>query len=446
MLIDLLDEAGGTPDQIALVGDERAWTYAELDLLVTQRARALREERMREGQILPLPVDASVEAIVRLLALWRAGVTPAPLNSRLTKAERDAAALALGGQPSETQAVLWTSGTEGRPRGVAISFRNLAANARAAQERLALGPDDVWLASLSPAHVGGLALVTRALLLGGRLVAVGPFDAARTLELIEGSSLPGGADAPVTHMSIVPTQLLRLLDLRGDVPPPRTFRCALVGGARAPTALVRRALDAGWPLALTYGLTEATSQVATADPRLTARKPGTVGKPLEGLEVRIADDGEILVRGATVAVAYLGADDPAIVSGDGWLHTGDIGRLDEDGDLWVTGRRSDRIVTGGVTVDAAEVEEALRGHADVADACVVGLPDEEWGERVAAWVAPSRDGVLDLAELSSYLRGRLSGPKLPRVFHVAGALPQNANGKVDRAAVRAAVAEARART
>jgi O-succinylbenzoic acid--CoA ligase len=121
---------------------------------------------------------------------------------------------------------------------------------------------------------------------------------------------------------------------------------------------------------------------------------------------------------------------------DGWYHTGDLARLDDEGHLWITGRRIDRIVTGGVTVDAVEVEEALRAHPTVIDACVVGLADEEWGERIAAWVEPVV-GEFDVEAVSSDLRARLSAAKLPRVWYVADGLPRNANGKVDRAAVRA---------
>jgi O-succinylbenzoic acid--CoA ligase len=432
MIVDLLDDAAGAPDAVVLVTPERTWTHEQVDLAVSERADGLRAEGMRAGTIVPLTVDADIETVLRLLAVWRVGATPAPLNSKLTEAERSAASRALEGRRSDAQAMLWTSGTEGRPRGVAISYRNLAASALASRARLDLIPEDAWLASLSPAHIGGLALLTRALLVGSRLVVVGAFDAGRTLGLIN--------DGVVTHASLVPTQLLRLLDLSGGDPPPDTFRCALIGGAHAPDALVGRALDAGWPLALTYGMTEATSQVATAPPELTRRKPGTVGKPLDGIEVRIAADGEILVRGPTVAMGYVGTDVRDVVASDGWLHTGDIGRLDEEGDLWITGRRADRIVTGGVTVDAVEVEEALRAHPDVADVCVVGLPDAEWGERVAAWVVSERDGF-DASELGTFLRSRLSAPKLPRVLHVGGALPRNPNGKVDRVAVRSTLAK-----
>ena len=433
MVIDLLREARGLGDALALVGTHRSWTYAALDGDVAERAEELRAQGVEAGRIVPVPVAPTPEDIIHLLALWRVGVTPAPLSSKLTPSEREAAEAALVGEPSDAQAVLWTSGTAGRPRGVALTYENLAASATAARERLLLGPDDVWLASLSPAHVGGLALVTRALLLGSSLVAVGSFDAGRTLIHIDGD----GGYPPVTHLSVVPTQLLRLLELRGGRRPPSTFRCALVGGARAPSSLLRTALDAGWPLAVTYGLTEASSQVATAPPELTLRKPGTVGEPLDGIEVRVSEQEEILVRGATVASGYVGASDEPLVTTDGWLHTGDLGRVDDEGHLWITGRRSDRIVTGGVTVDAVEVEEAVRSYDTVTDVCVVGLPDPHWGERVAAWVVPADDGV-DADALRDYLRQRLSGPKLPRVFHVsAEGLPRNANGKVDRNAVRA---------
>jgi acyl-CoA synthetase (AMP-forming)/AMP-acid ligase II len=136
---------------------------------------------------------------------------------------------------------------------------------------------------------------------------------------------------------------------------------------------------------------------------------------------------------------YVGSG--SLVDAEGWHHTGDVGRLDADGDLWVIGRRIDRIVSGGVTVDAVEVEEALRSHPGVADACVVGVPDPTWGERVAAWIEPAGDTV-DLDDLDAFVRARLAAPKLPRHYHVERALPRNANGKVDRARVRDALRRA----
>jgi O-succinylbenzoic acid--CoA ligase len=226
----------------------------------------------------------------------------------------------------------------------------------------------------------------------------------------------------------VPVMLHRLLEGWGGGRPPASLRCLLIGGAGAEEALVERALALRFPLALTYGLTEATSQVATAPPELVRAKPGTVGAPLPGVDLRIAPGGEILVRGATVAPGQGGAD--------GWLHTGDLGRLDGDGHLWVTGRISNRIISGGVNVDPAEVEAVLRTHPGVRDVAVVGVPDPEWGERVvAALVVDGRPRVRE--ELDNLARLVLSPAKRPRDFREVGSLPRNPNGKVDRAEVRA---------
>jgi O-succinylbenzoic acid--CoA ligase len=437
-VVDLLRSTRADADAIALMGVDRAWTYRELDGAVDELAGKLGADGCRPHEVVPCLLHPDAPGVIELLALWRVGATPAPLNPRLTRPEHEAARAELRRAHAGAQAILWTSGTAGRPRGVAIGFDALRASATGAATRLGLGSRDVWLASLSPAHVGGLALVTRSLMLGCALVAVGPFEASRAWALLTGTGPAAGASASVTHLSVVPTQLLRLLDVSADAPPPSSFRCALVGGSETPSGLLARALSAGWPVALTYGLTEATSQVATASPEATRLKPGTVGQPLDGVEVRIASDEEILVRGTTLASGYVGGDGGSLLDGEGWHHTGDLGRLDDAGDLWVTGRRIDRIVSGGVTIDAVEVEEALRSHPSVADACVVGVPDAEWGEQVAAWLEPTADR-LDLDAVDAHLRTRLGAAKLPRSYQVGGGLPRNANGKVDRRAVRAAL-------
>ncbi len=150
--------------------------------------------------------------------------------------------------------------------------------------------------------------------------------------------------------------------------------------------------------------------------------------------MRIADDGEIRVRGATMAAGYVGGE-PLDLDGDGWLRTGDLGEVDGEGDLHVVGRRAERIVSGGVNVDPLEVEGALRDAPGVEDAAVVGLPDREWGERVAAAVVARRPGTPARDELDAYLRRRLSDPKRPRTLVFVDALPRNRTGKIDRKAV-----------
>ena len=433
----------GPDDEVLVHGQDRAWTRRALRGRVSSEAEKWKERGAEAGAVLPVVADSTVEDVVRILAAWSLGAIPAPLNARLTPRERASAeaVLSRGGasEPltSGAAAVLWTSGTSGRPRGVVLSAHALRSNADASRRRLGLVENDCWLASLSTAHVGGLALVVRALLLGSRLAAPGRLSHEDMLPWLTGDR---GAP-PVTHVSLVPTQLLRLLEAWGSGPPPDTLRCVLVGGAHAPRALVEEATARGWPVALTYGMTEMTSQVATAPPAEVRGDPTSVGRPLHGTELRITSDGEILVRGPTRALGYLGSADP-ITDDEGWYHTGDLGSVDARGHVRITGRRSDRIVSGGVTVDAVEVESVLGGHPAIREACVVGLPDAEWGERVAAavvWETAEPGPRPEPDALRAWCRERLSAAKVPRRWVVLDALPRNANGKVDRTGVRSAL-------
>jgi O-succinylbenzoic acid--CoA ligase len=324
--------------------------------------------------------------------------------------------------------LLWTSGTKGESRAVRIAHAHLMAVAGGSALRLDLAADDRWLAVLDPAHVGGLALLVRAAVVGFRLVTRERFDPAEMAGLLDAGA--------ITSASLVPTMLHRLLRERGDRLAPAHARCLLVGGDAVPRALLERALDLRYPLALTYGLTEASSQVCTAPPALVREKPGTVGWPLKGVELHVREStGEILVRGDTVAAGYVGVDG-GLTDRDGWLATGDVGHVDADGHLWVMGRLSDRIVTGGVNVDPAEVAARLALDSAVEEVVVVGLPDEEWGQVVAAVFVP-RGMAPDVEALKARWHAALSGPMKPRVVRAVDEIPRNANGKVDREAVRA---------
>jgi O-succinylbenzoic acid--CoA ligase len=265
--------------------------------------------------------------------------------------------------------------------------------------------------------VGGLAVLLRSAIAGTTVVLHPRFDAAAVVHALLRDR--------ITMVSLVPTMLARVLDRLDGRPP--ALRCVLVGGAGAPPHLLAAARAQGLPVAPTYGLTEAASQVATLAPGEPADEPGDVGAPLWPTEVRIADDGEILVRGPTVA--------PACVAADGWLHTGDAGRLSPGGRLVVRGRRDDVIVTGGENVDPAEVEAALARHPLVAEVAVAGRPDPEWGQAVVAWVVPRGGARLTLAELREACRPWLAPYKLPRRLILVDALPRTASGKVRRQAL-----------
>jgi O-succinylbenzoic acid--CoA ligase len=222
------------------------------------------------------------------------------------------------------------------------------------------------------------------------------------------------AIADATLASLVPTMLSRMLDA-GLAHPPR-LRAVLLGGAPSDPALLERARAAGVPVAQTYGLTEACSQVCTSAPG----EPETAGWPLPGIAVELAPDGEILVSGPTVA-------------GGGTLRTGDLGRLDERGRLTIVGRKSDTIVSGGENVAPTEVEAVLLAHPAVQDAGVFARPDTEWGEAIAARVVlrAGADGITP-EELRAFCRERLAGFKVPKAVELADALPRTASGKLIR--------------
>ncbi|MCW2958201.1 MAG: 2-succinylbenzoate--CoA ligase, partial [Solirubrobacterales bacterium] len=225
----------------------------------------------------------------------------------------------------------------------------------------------------------------------------------------------------VTLVSVVPTTLARLLDAGLSHPP--ALRCALVGGGPVAPELLRRATAAGVPVAQTYGLTEACSQVTTQRP---GDAEADAGAPLFCTRVRVAGDGEILVRGLTVAGA-----DP-----DAELATGDLGRLDDEGRLTVVGRKADTIITGGENVAPTEVEAVLEEHPAVAEAAVLGAPDAEWGEAVHARVVLRAGSEISEAQLQAHCAARLAAFKVPKAIRVVDTLPRTGSGKLQRSRLR----------
>lgn len=388
----------------------------------------------------------------------------------------------------EPLVIPFTSGTTGRPKGVVLTAGNVLASAGASAARLGVLPEDRWLLALSLGSMGGLAPVYRSVLYGTALVCQRGFDPQGVLRALSTHECTG--------VSLVPTMLGRVLDAleaetkggerngsgghddrkeereregehereggheRGRKREgtattrsegstdrfPAGVRCVLLGGAPASRHLIERCRAHGVPVHPTYGMTETASQVATARPAEAFSHLGTVGQPLMGVDVYAVEDGEsldpgtrgeLVVSGPVVTPGYYGntGETTAAVSEHGF-HTGDLGYVDDDGLVWVTGRLDDRIVTGGQTVDPEEVRGVLRDHPAVRDAAVVGLSDPEWGERIGALVVASEDDVEGLrAELEAHCRGSLAGYKLPRTMAFADALPRTESGTVDRGAV-----------
>lgn len=480
----LAHRARSTPGRFALRAGARRWTFAELDARVSAMAAWLQDCRLEDGARVAVLGRNSLAYAAVVHAVPRAGCVLVPLNARLTPEElawqltdvspavllydpdhapvAERAARAAGvpaallpdpdALPPRVEAprlfsleaphtVLYTSGTTGHPKGVVLTFGNHLWSALGSALNLGLTGDDVWLACLPFFHVGGLSILLRGVLYGIEVSVHASFD-----PLAVNADIDTGG---VTIVSVVATMLRRMLDARGDAPFPPSLRCLLTGGGPVPLDLLERCARVGAPVVQTYGLTEAASQVCTLAPEDALRRLGSAGKPLFPTEVRVVGEdgrqlppgvtGEIEIRGPTVMQGYLGrAEETARVLEGGWLRTGDLGYLDEEGYLYVVDRRSDLVVTGGENVAPAEVEGVLREHPSVAEAAVVGLPDPEWGERVAAAVE-LRPGMWTTPDaLVAFCRARLAGFKVPREVRIVAELPRNAAGKVVRRLVREA--------
>jgi O-succinylbenzoic acid--CoA ligase len=350
--------------------------------------------------------------------------------------------------PYAALTVVLTSGSSAAPKAVVLSNANHAASAAASRVRLGHGRRDVWLATLPLFHVGGLAILTRSALEGSEVALEPTFDLDRAVDAL--SRRPRRGAAP-TMVSLVPTMLARVLK-RMSQPASTALRGVLVGGAPLSPALGRRALDAGLPVAPTYGMTETCSQIATGVPGSDDAARGVAGRPLDGVKVGILEAdaegwGEICVRGATVMLGYLrpraereavydgtideDAIDRSRMHGD-WLRTRDRGRFDAAGNLEIAGRCDDVVITGGENVAPVEVEQTLEMHDGVAECLVFGESDDEWGQRVVALVVAAGNGTPSIDELGAWCRERIAAYKVPREFRFVKELPRTATGKVER--------------
>ncbi len=419
----------------ALITPAGVTTYAELAAGAARTARRLAALGVGEGERVATTLPPGLAFAELLHALPLLGASLVPLNTRLTAAERrwqledSGARLCVeeplgGGQadislrteidPDSEHSVIYTSGTTGRPAAVSLTHRNHTASALASAWNLGVDPDDRWLCVLPLFHVGGLAILLRSAIYGTTAVVHDGFDAERVADVF--------TRGEITVASLVPTMLRRLVDAGLEEAP--ALRAVLLGGGPVPRDLLEWSAKRGLPVLQTYGMTQTSSQIATLTAAEAVQLTGSAGRPLLGVELSISADGEILVRGPMVSP---GALDRA----DGWLHTGDRGRLDAEGYLWVEGRLKDVIVTGGENVACAEVERVLEEHPAVLEAAVAGTPDPEWGELVTAYLV--LDGAeLDEGSVIAHCRERLAGYKVPRVVNVVDALPRNAAGKLLR--------------
>ena len=483
----LTHRAAVTPDDLALIDTDTdtRWSYSGLDAAVDETAGRLAALGIESGDHVGMLMSTQLLSVCLIHAAQRLGLRLVPLNDRLTPSEladqidhSDLAVLVCGAdteqlaveaagptpvasvddpqweevesfrsvEPETIEPVDWefddpqlmvyTSGSTGNPKAVVLTMGNLLASAAASGFRLGIDPDDRWLLTLSLYHVGGIAPILRSTLYGTAVVLRSSFDPGSAADDIERYD--------VTVVSLVPTMLSEMLERRGTLSD--SLRAVLLGGAPAPDSLIERCRNYSIPVFPTYGMTETASQIATARPQQAFERAGTVGRPLMWTDLTIVDDegrpvepkerGEIVVAGPMVTAGYYGDVDANVDAFcEHGLRTGDIGYTTENGYLYVLNRLDDRIISGGENVDPGEVVEVLRSHPEIAEAAVVGIPDDKWGERVGALLVPASE-TLTKEAIDSYCRDRLAGYKLPRVIGFADALPRTASGTVKRPAVR----------
>ncbi|HMT05177.1 MAG TPA: o-succinylbenzoate--CoA ligase [Solirubrobacterales bacterium] len=434
----LAQRSQSCPDRIALIADGESMTYSQLEDESAQAARRLAAWGVRRGATVAMNMRPGRDKIILIHALMKTGAVLLPISPKLSSEERARAIESCGvsvdlddpGKLTQTEADLpllgehdmsdphcriLTSGSTGMPHTVSLSYGNHLFSAMGSAFNIGVDPSDRWLCALPTSHISGLSIVMRSVIYGTAMVLQDRFEPSAITQAIE--------EDGVTVISLVSTMLLRLLNDGVDLSAPRAI---LVGGGPVPQSALREALDRGARVIQTYGLTETCSQVTTLEVAEARRKVGSVGRPLLTSHLRI-QGGEILVQGPTVSAGALDAD--------GWLHTGDVGRIDEDGFLYVQGRTDEMIISGGENVIPGEVEDVLLQHPGILEAAVIGRPDPEWQQAVTAVVVTANDAQIGLDELRGHCEGKLAPYKIPKRIEVVGELPKTPSGKLHRAAL-----------
>lgn len=474
------ERAASAPSSPALRDDNVELDNRGLLDAVSRAAGALAEKGIGQGSVVGVLLPNRIELIVTLFAAWRIGAAVTPVNPVLGDAEAsfqlaDAGAAVVvtdvvgrdlgveavgldalsGGQPSVTTTpvndddlalLIYTSGTTGNPKGVMLSHANLDAMTASFGEWFELTAEDHSLLVLPLFHANGIVLGTlSALRPGGQVSITGRFSRDRFFADVE--------KYRPTYFSAVPAIYALLSNLPDDVTPDTSsLRFAVCGAAPMPAEAIER-FEQRFDIKIVegYGLSETTT-ASTINPLNGKRKPGTVGLPLPGQKVAVVDEegnevpqgerGEVVIAGPVVMQGYLGRDDEtAKTIRNGWLHTGDIGRFDEDGYLQIVDRIKDMIIRGGENVYPKEIENALYTHDDVREAAVVGKPDPVLGELPVAFVSLSEGSALTVADLHEVCEKTLAAYKRPSDITIVDEVPKNPVGKIDKPTLRTRVKE-----
>lgn len=479
MLNWLSKRAALSPNRMAVMSETGEWTFAQLEQRAQGLARRLKGYGIERGQYVAFLMQNGLHVVEVVHALQYAGTVTVPMNIRLTPreiawqlADSEAVLLVFDRVNAEKAAdiskelpesqmlsydalyelaeadesiethidlddvhtIIYTSGTTGNPKGVMLTYGNHWWSAIGSALNLGIHENDRWLTCVPMFHVSGLSILMRSVIYGVTAIIHETFDAEKANQAIN--------EHGVTIMSVVTAMLTKMVDTLGEKGYPDSFRCMLLGGGPAPQILLEKCRDLGIPVFQSFGMSETASQIVTLAPEDMLDRLGSAGKPLFPAELRIEKDGkttaagevgEIVVRGPNVTKGYLKREaETQKALRDGWLYSGDLGYVDEEGFLYVLDRRKDLIISGGENVYPAEIEAVLAAHPAIEDAGVIGMEDERWGQVPVACVKTKATQVFDEGEIVGFCRDRLAGYKVPSRVYQVDELPRNASRKLLR--------------
>jgi O-succinylbenzoic acid--CoA ligase len=494
-LIGLLSKHKGDPalqtisnDSAAIITYNSTLSYRQLNDNINSVAIYLSKSGISRGDNVAIISENSQEYVVVILALWKLGAVPVPLNLRLLPHElKELTSLAgcnlvLTGKLSEeivgsqlsgenisclsikdipiikatagkdlnsaglifdepdkfilnnTALIIYTSGSSGKPKGVRLSFNNLFQSAYNGDRYFQQKKDDRWLASLPFYHIGGFSVFARNFFYGTTLIIPQSLKTEDLRYAIENQN--------PTLISLVTTQLKRLMDA-GCIPNPQ-LRRVLLGGGFIDAELINEALGKGWNVSKSYGASETASFVTVLSPEEFKLKPGSAGKPIPPNQILILDDhykqmpegkvGQIAVSAQSVALGYLHDEDAQIKFSGNTFFSGDYGYLDKDGFLFVIARREDLIISGGEHIIPSEVETEILKYPGVKEVCVIGLEDKEWGYIPAAAIVSENE--ITIGELKNFLKDKMPSFKMPAKILMLDKLPKSELGKILRGKIK----------
>ena len=467
------------PDAVALRSDDVTLTYRELEMRIQFCVKMFALSGIVKGDRLAVIASNSVEYAITIFVACRIGAALVPISTRMNRdtqidciqrakcglllvdRQREQFAKESGfeyrlletieqkispdpianqdstishGIPLDLEtSIVFTSGSEGSPKGAVLTFGNHYYNALASNENIRLDRGDCWLAALPFYHVGGMAILFRTALAGCSAYITGAFDAEQINRLID--------DEKITHVSLVPTMLESLLSERNMKPFSDSLKVILLGGGPIPDSMIKTTRRLSLPVLTTYGMTEAASQICTMSPDDPKEKLSSSGRPLKHCEARIIGDdekavganveGDIAIRGRIVFKGYLEEESDGTFDSDGWFRTEDIGCFDEYGYLYVKDRKQDMFISGGENIYPSEIEKAALTFPGISDCAVIAVDDRKWGKRPVLFVK-SGNVEFNISELRSYLEIHLSRILLPDAIIEIDELPRKSIGKIDR--------------